>query len=144
MAGYKPAPRFVITTSMQTPSSARLIDALDPFRLRRWLILPHVRAVLAWTVAVLAAVIALDCAWHGAICLGQNPLVSLALLTLGWLLIARDRPWLGGVVWGLLAFKPVWAAAFFLVPLLSRQRRVCAAMLLTGLVLIAATLPFVG
>ncbi len=82
--------------------------------------------------------------YNGAICLGQNPLVSLAILALGWLMTARGRPWLGGAVWGLLAFKPVWAASFFLVPLLMRRWRMCAAMLLTGLALALLTLPFVG
>jgi hypothetical protein len=58
--------------------------------------------------------------------------------------MTRDRPVLGGVVWGLLAFKPVWAASFFLVPLLTRRWRVCAAMLATGAALALLTLPFVG
>jgi hypothetical protein len=80
----------------------------------------------------------------GAIVLGQNSLLSLALLCLGWWQITRDRPILGGVFWGLLAFKPVWAASFFLVPLLTRRWRFCAAMLVTGTVLAVATLPLVG
>jgi arabinofuranan 3-O-arabinosyltransferase len=82
--------------------------------------------------------------YGGAISLGQNSLLSLALLLLGWLLMDRGRPWLGGAVWGLLAFKPVWAVSFFLVPLLMRRWRVCAAMALTGLALALLTLPFVG
>jgi len=82
--------------------------------------------------------------YGGAISLGQNSLLSLALLLLGWLLMDRGRPWLGGAVWGLLAFKPVWAVSFFLVPLLMRRWRVCAAMALTGLALVLLTLPFVG
>ena len=82
--------------------------------------------------------------YNGAISLGQNALISLALLAFGWLLTARGRPWLGGIVWGLLAFKPVWAASFFLVPLLTRRWRMAAAMLLTGLALALLTLPFVG
>jgi hypothetical protein len=82
--------------------------------------------------------------YGGAISLSQNSLLSLALLLLGWLLMDRGRPWLGGAVWGLLAFKPVWAVTFFLVPALMRRWRVCAAMALTGLALILLTLPFVG
>ncbi|HZY86115.1 MAG TPA: glycosyltransferase family 87 protein [Gemmataceae bacterium] len=80
----------------------------------------------------------------GSINLGQNATLSLALLTVGWLLMTRGWPVLGGVVWGLLAFKPVWAASFFLVPLLTRRWRVCAAMLATGAALSLLTLPFVG
>jgi arabinofuranan 3-O-arabinosyltransferase len=82
--------------------------------------------------------------YGGAISLGQNSLLSLALLLLGWLLMDRGRPWSGGVVWGLLAFKPVWAVTFFVVPLLMRRWRVCVAMALTGIALILLTLPFVG
>jgi hypothetical protein len=80
----------------------------------------------------------------GSINLGQNAALSLTILTVGWLLMTRGWPVLGGVVWGLLAFKPVWAASFFLVPLLSRRWRVCAAMLVTGAALSLLTLPLVG
>ncbi len=76
--------------------------------------------------------------------LGQNQVVSLAILVWGWVLATRDRDGWGGVVWGLLAFKPVWAAAFFLVPLLMGRWRFCLAMVLTGAALAAATLPVVG
>jgi len=79
-----------------------------------------------------------------ALNLGQNSILVLTLLIWGWVFIARNRPVCGGIVWGLLAFKPVWAAAFFLVPLLTRRWRTCLAMLLTGLGLAAATLPWVG
>ena len=96
-----------------------------------------------WPSVAAGAVMAFP-GYAGATCLGQNSLLSLAILVLGWLLTARGRPWLGGAVWGLLAFKPVWAASFFLVPLLMRRWRMCAGMALTGLVLILLTLPFVG
>jgi hypothetical protein len=96
-----------------------------------------------WASVATGAVMAFP-GYNGSVCLGQNALWSVALLVLGWLLISRNRPLIGGVCWGLLAFKPVWAAAFFLVPLLSRRWRVCAAMLLTGLALVLLTLPFVG
>jgi len=48
------------------------------------------------------------------------------------------------VVWGLLAFKPIWGLAFVLVPILGRRWRFCLAMAVTGLGLAAATLPVVG
>jgi arabinofuranan 3-O-arabinosyltransferase len=48
------------------------------------------------------------------------------------------------VVWGLLAFKPVWALAFFLVPLVTRRWRTCLAMAGTGAALALTTVPFVG
>ena len=80
----------------------------------------------------------------GSINLGQNATLTLAILVWGWALAARGRPALGGMVWGLLAFKPVWALAFFLVPLLSRRWRMCLAMVATGTGLGLLTLPFVG
>ena len=82
--------------------------------------------------------------YAGAINLGQNSILSLFLLTLGWWQVVRGRPVLGGIVWGLLAFKPVWAVAFFPVTLLTGRWRMALAMAATGLTLIALTLPFVG
>jgi hypothetical protein len=82
--------------------------------------------------------------YAGSINLGQNAVPSLALLTLGWILAARGRDVTGGAVWGLLAFKPVWAVSFFLVPLLTRRWRMALAMAMTGALLAVATLPVVG
>jgi hypothetical protein len=103
--------------------------------------------VLAGAECVLplaAALIIVYPGFKGSIHLGQNATMTLAILIWGWALIARDRPWTGGLVWGLLAFKPVWAAAFFLVPLFTFRLRTCLAMLATGIVLAGLTLPFVG
>ncbi len=79
-----------------------------------------------------------------AVNLGQNAGLTLTFLAWGWAFIATDKPVRGGMVWGLLAFKPVWAAAFFLVPLVTRRWRVCVAMLATAAGLVLLTLPFVG
>ena len=76
--------------------------------------------------------------------LGQNAALTFAILIWGWVLIAEDRQVAGGVLWGLLAFKPVWIAAFFLVPLLTGRWRVCATMLITGGTLALLTVPVVG
>jgi hypothetical protein len=82
--------------------------------------------------------------FKGALHLGQNPPLTLMILIWGWALVARRRPTLGGLVLGLLAFKPVWALAFFLVPFLSGRVRTCVAMALCGIAQIVVTLPFVG
>jgi hypothetical protein len=82
--------------------------------------------------------------YSGSINLGQNSLLTLVLLGLGWYFLARGRPVLGGIFWGLLAFKPVWAMAFLLVPLLTGRWRFLLSMCATGAVLILLTLPFVG
>jgi len=76
--------------------------------------------------------------------LGQNSVFSLAILVWGWVLISGGRPAWGGMIWGLLAFKPVWAAAFLLVPVWTGRGRVYMAMLASGLVQFAITIPLVG
>lgn len=100
------------------------------------------RGRIWWPVA--AAIILAYPGSRGTIDLGQNSALTLALLVWGWVWIIRDRPTIGGTIWGLLAFKPVWAMSFFFVLLLMRQWRAAAAMLSTSLLLIVATLPFVG
>jgi arabinofuranan 3-O-arabinosyltransferase len=76
--------------------------------------------------------------------LGQNGPVSLAIIVWGWALMSRGYWTAGGMVWGLLVFKPVWAAAFFLAPLLTGRWRTCAAMIAVGIGMVAMTIPFVG
>ena len=82
--------------------------------------------------------------FSGSINLGQNATLTLTIVIWGWALTARGQPSLGGMVWGLLAFKPVWALAFFLVPFLTRRWRMCLAMVVSGVWLGLLTLPFVG
>jgi hypothetical protein len=48
------------------------------------------------------------------------------------------------MVWGFLAFKPSWAVAFLLLPLLTKQWKFAAAMIGTAAALCLATLPIVG
>jgi hypothetical protein len=95
-----------------------------------------------WPVAIL--VILAFPGFTGTLHLGQNSVLSLALLTAGWLLITRQRDAAAGVVWGLLVYKPTWLVAFALVPLLSRRWRMLAGMIGTAAVLCLATLPVVG
>jgi arabinofuranan 3-O-arabinosyltransferase len=80
----------------------------------------------------------------GCITLGQNGMFILTLLLVGWWQLMRGRQVLAGLCWGLLAFKPVWAASFFLVPLLTTRWRMAASMAAAGIVQIAVTLPIVG
>jgi len=81
---------------------------------------------------------------RGGIDLGQNSALSLTLLIWGWCSLSRGKPMLGGVIWGFLAYKPVWAISFLLLLLLIRQWRMAFSMALTGALLAVATLPFVG
>jgi hypothetical protein len=100
------------------------------------------RGRIWWSVASLVVLLYPGC--RAGLDLGQNPTISLAILTLGWALAVRGRETAGGMVWGLLAFKPTWALAFALVPLLQLRWRFCLAMAATGAGLAAVTLPFVG
>jgi hypothetical protein len=95
-----------------------------------------------WPVATLLVI--LFPGFMGSINLGQNATLTLAILVWGWALIAHVRPGWGGLVWGLLAFKPVWAMVFFLVLVLTRRWRDCLSMAAVGAALCLATLPFVG
>jgi arabinofuranan 3-O-arabinosyltransferase len=82
--------------------------------------------------------------YSGALNLGQNALLSLFLLMFGWRQLQLSRTGVAGMAWGLLVFKPVWVAAFILVPLLTRRWRMAATMATTATVVCAATLPAVG
>lgn len=95
-----------------------------------------------WPLAV--ALVIVFPGFIGALNLGQNSALTLNILFWGWVLISRDRPVLGGLVWGLLVYKPVWLVAFFLVPLLGGRWRVCLAMILSATGLALMTLPIVG
>lgn len=100
------------------------------------------RGRIWWPVA--AAIILIYPGARGTIDLGQNSALTLTLLVWGWVWIMRGRLTLGGVIWGCLAFKPVWAFSFLCVLILMRQWRSAVAMVGTSLLLILATLPFVG
>ena len=97
---------------------------------------------LAWPVCT--ALILMYPGFRPGLDLGQNHSISLAIVLVGWALVVRGRPYCGGAVWGLLAFKPVWGIVFVLVPLLMLRWRVVLAMGLVGCGLALATLPIVG
>ena len=80
----------------------------------------------------------------GCITLGQNGMFLLTLVLVGWWQLMRGREVLAGLCWGMLAFKPVWAVSFFLVPLVTTRWRMAASMAVAGIVQIALTLPIVG
>ena len=100
------------------------------------------RGKIWWSVATIGLL--LYSGTRAGLDLAQNPTVTVSIAIWGWALAARGYNTAGGVVWGLFAFKPVWALAFCIVPLLTRRWRFCAAMVVTGVALCAATLPFVG
>ena len=100
------------------------------------------RGRIWWPLATLAVL--LFPGFRSGLDLGQNQVVTLNILLWGWVLVVRNRDDWAGVVWGLLAFKPVWAVAFLVVPLVMGRRRMVSSMCLTGAAAVVLTLPVVG
>lgn len=100
------------------------------------------RGHIWWPVAALGIMVYPG--FSAAVNLGQNPVLTLTILIWGWAFLTRSWDGWGGILWGLLAFKPVWAMAFFLVLVLSRRWRACLAMLAAGAGLALLTVPLVG
>lgn len=107
-----------------------------------WLAQRITQGQVWWPVAV--AILSVFPGMACCIVFGQNSMFSLTAVMLGWYQLMRGREAWAGLCWGLLAFKPVWAVAFLLVPLLTRHWRMAASMILTGLAQIVVTLPVVG
>ena len=97
---------------------------------------------LPWPLAVLALLFYPGT--RAALDLGQNPTLTLNILLWGWLALCRNREVVAGCLWGCLAFKPVWAVAFLLVPLVMRSWKFLLAMIATGAAWMIVTLPVVG
>lgn len=76
--------------------------------------------------------------------LGQNHAITLGIVLVGWAVAVRASEFGGGMVWGLLAFKPVWGLAFILAPILLGKWRFVAGTAVAGIALCTATLPLVG
>ncbi|HMO34598.1 MAG TPA: glycosyltransferase family 87 protein [Gemmatales bacterium] len=76
--------------------------------------------------------------------LGQNQVLTLFILTAGWYCHARRLPFLAGLVWGLFAYKPVFAVALLLIPVVYRSPRWFLGMAISGMLFVAATLPYGG
>ncbi|MFO0813250.1 MAG: glycosyltransferase family 87 protein [Gemmatales bacterium] len=74
--------------------------------------------------------------------LGQNQVLTMFILTLGWYCHSRRMPFVAGLVWGLFSYKPVFAVALLLVPIALRSPRWFLGMALSGMFCILATLPF--
>lgn len=76
--------------------------------------------------------------------LGQNQTFTLLIVLGGWAIASRYSEFGGGMVWGLLAFKPVWGLAFILAPLLLRKWKFVSGTAVAGISVCLATLPLVG
>ena len=96
-----------------------------------------------WWPAAAAFVLAFP-GCRGGISLAQNSPLTLAVVVWGWALLARGRPGWGGFVWGLLAFKPVWAVSFLLALVVMRRWRSAGVMAATGAAQVLLTVPVVG
>ncbi|MGL6073338.1 MAG: glycosyltransferase family 87 protein [Fimbriiglobus sp.] len=100
------------------------------------------RISLPWPLAVIAVL--LFPGFRSGLDLAQNQVLSLTILLAGWYALDCRRPIIAGCVWGFLAFKPSWAAAFLLVPVVLGQWRMVLSMAICGGVQILLTLPVVG
>jgi hypothetical protein len=136
---------FVYPLALLEPHTAyRLAQALNlVFAFLAGLAVSRLSRGWVWCPVAAALIMGFP-GFAGSCNLGQNSALSLAVLLWGWVLIAKGRPAWGGAVWGLLAYKPVWAMSFFLALAVTRRWRACLAMLGTGAALALATLPFVG
>jgi hypothetical protein len=76
--------------------------------------------------------------------LGQNALVTLSLLALGWCAMVHGKDGLAGIAWGLLAYKPHWWVAIVWLPLLLQRWRVVGSMLVTAAAMAAAATLWLG
>jgi hypothetical protein len=78
------------------------------------------------------------------VCLGQNTFLSCALLVGGFAAVSARRPVLGGILLGLLSYKP---QLFLMVPVAlvaQRQWRVLASLCATGVVLVIVSTGLFG
>ncbi len=75
---------------------------------------------------------------------GQNSALSLAVFVAGWTLLARDREFAAGAVWGLFAIKPTWGLAVAWLPAAVGRPRAYLGMVCSSLALVVLTLPFCG
>jgi hypothetical protein len=78
------------------------------------------------------------------VCLGQNTFLSCALLVGGFAAVSARRPVLGGILLGLLSYKP---QLFLMVPvalIASRQWKVLASLCATGVILVVVSTGLFG
>jgi hypothetical protein len=97
---------------------------------------------LDYGLAVLMALVSPN--FFLAIGLGQNSAFSLAVLAIGWSLLARQRDLLAGAVWGIFALKPTWGLAIVWLPAAVRRPRAYIGMALSAGLLALLTLPVCG
>jgi hypothetical protein len=76
--------------------------------------------------------------------LGHNGSIIVAIMVWGFYYLQKNADIRGGVIWGLLAYKPSWAVTYFVMLLVSRRWKAALAMGSCAVVQILLTLPFVG
>jgi hypothetical protein len=76
--------------------------------------------------------------------LGHNGAIIVAILAWGYHFLRHDADLRGGIIWGLMAYKPSWAVTFFLMLVVTRRWKAALGMGACAVVQILLTLPFVG
>lgn len=83
-------------------------------------------------------------AYFVTVALGQNSVVTLAVVLLAWWLCDRDRDFIAGLVLGLLICKPNWLLAVGWIPLIHGRWRVLAGVGCSVFGLVAGSISLIG
>ncbi|MCP4250200.1 MAG: DUF2029 domain-containing protein [bacterium] len=93
-----------------------------------WLLARSLAGRVAWTTVAVAVLVYPP--FFVNLSLGQNAVVTLAVLAGAWYLFNKQRDLLGGMVLGLLICKPNWLFAVGWIPLIYGRWRMLAGMIL--------------
>jgi hypothetical protein len=128
------APPLAYRVTMCTMLAVCLVAGLGLYKLSA--------GAIWWPVGTLLVVVFPGV--YSAQSLGHSSIVILALLIWGYYYLQKNADIKGGILWGLIAYKPTWAVVYFVGLLIARRWRAALAMGLCGVAQILLTLPFVG
>lgn len=95
-----------------------------------------------WPIATLFVIIFPGV--YSAQALGHSSIVILTLLIWGYYYFQRNADVRGGMLWGLIAYKPTWAVIYFGSLVIVRRWKAALVMGLCGVAQILLTIPIVG
>ncbi len=96
----------------------------------------------SWIVVSLALLVFPP--FFGNLAIGQNAVVTTAILVGGWALAHHRRDFAAGLLWGLMAYKPQWFVAVAWIPLLHGRWRMLAGMAIATVVLFGGSALLIG
>jgi len=104
-----------------------------------WLLSRITERALPWQVAALFVLLFPN--FPGSLSLGQNSPLTLFIVLGGWFFLVQGKDWAGGLLWGLLVYKPVFFVGLAWVPLLLGRWRFFASSIGMAAALCLATFP---